>query len=104
MSNQTRSRDTEMDEKNAQLSAGSDISGDILVSDLVASYPEVTNFLVFEYGLHCMTCFLAGYETLEEGAAVHGIKGKEFMLMISHINQIISGEKRYDPDKGLIDT
>lgn len=42
--------------------------------------------LLTEYGLHCLTCFLREYETLEIGAKVHGMTDDELENMIKEIN------------------
>lgn len=69
------------------------ITGDVSIADLVELYPQVVDFLIIEYGFHCVSCFLAGYENLEEGAKVHGIVGEDFQDMLKDINKIANGEK-----------
>lgn len=45
---------------------------DMSVSDIIIKYPEV--FPVFQkHGLHCVGCFAASFETLEQGAMAHGM-------------------------------
>lgn len=62
------------------------IKPDISISDLIEQYPQVTDILIYDYGLHCVGCIIAEYETLEEGAKVHGIEGKNFKKMMNEIN------------------
>lgn len=50
-------------------------------------YPEIVEFLTIEYGLHCVGCFIAEFETLEEGAVVHGILGDDFEDMLKLVNE-----------------
>lgn len=69
-----------------------DITGDILIEDLVENYPEVVDYLIMEYGFHCVNCFISGFEILEDGARVHGIEGEEFEQMLKEINQLAKGE------------
>lgn len=69
------------------------ISTDILISELSNQYPEVVNFLIYEYGFHCVGCFISEFETLEEGAQVHGIIGEDFVEMMDRIERIIAGEE-----------
>lgn len=66
------------------------ISKDTLVSDIMETYPEVAEFLMDEYGLHCIGCFMAEFDTLEEGAEIHGIIGADFQEMLNSVNQIIN--------------
>jgi len=48
--------------------------------------------LLTEYGLHCLTCFLREYETLEIGAKVHGMSDDEMDNMIREINKQLEKE------------
>jgi hybrid cluster-associated redox disulfide protein len=60
------------------------------ISDIIDIYPEVVDYLVAEYDFHCMNCFLAEYETLEAGAATHGIVDEDFEEMLFEINLLIN--------------
>lgn len=59
------------------------------VADIAMEYPEVADVLVKEYGFHCTNCFLAEFETLVEGAMVHGIEGEEFDEVLMRVNDIV---------------
>ncbi|MEK7571915.1 MAG: disulfide oxidoreductase [Patescibacteria group bacterium] len=43
--------------------------------------------LLAEYGLHCANCFANGFDTLENGAKVHGMSDQEMEEMIDEINE-----------------
>lgn len=62
------------------------IERDINISVLAINYPEIVDFLIQEYGFHCIGCFVAEFETLEEGARVHGIIDDDFDEMLVAIN------------------
>ena len=64
------------------------ITGDIKISDLVEQFPTAVNYLVTEYQFHCVNCFVSDYETLEEGAKVHGIEGEDFVALLEELNEI----------------
>lgn len=64
----------------------------MLIADLVEAYPQVVDYLMTEYGFHCVNCFISGFELLEDGARVHGIEGEEFEEMLDNINKLIRGE------------
>jgi len=66
------------------------IKPSIMINDLIEQYPQVIDILIYDYGLHCVGCIIAEYETLEEGAKVHGIEGKDFKKMMSIINKRIN--------------
>jgi len=60
-----------------------EITKDILIGELVEAYPELAKVLVEDYGFHCVGCMVAGMETLEEGAKVHGLGKKEIEKMLA---------------------
>jgi len=43
--------------------------------------------LLAEYGLHCLSCFASQFDTLEQGAIVHGFSEEEVEEMINEINK-----------------
>ncbi len=53
-----------------------ELKKDMLVSTLVAFYPELTEPLMM-LGMHCLSCFASQMETLEEAAMVHGLNPDE---------------------------
>jgi len=56
---------------------------------LVEEHPEVGKALNEDYGLHCVNCFAAGFDTLEEGAKVHGYDDKDIEKMVKRLNKLI---------------
>lgn len=48
--------------------------------------------LLAEYGLHCLNCFFNEFDTLEMGAAVHGMTQEEVSDMITDINTQLEKE------------
>lgn len=60
------------------------------IQEIIDIYPEVVDFLIEEYEFHCMNCFLADFETLEAGAANHGIIEEDFEEMLFEINLLIN--------------
>jgi len=48
------------------------ITKDMKLGEVISKHPQT--LIVFEKaGLHCIECFGAAYETIEEGAKAHGI-------------------------------
>jgi hybrid cluster-associated redox disulfide protein len=66
------------------------IKKDTNLEDLSTNHPDIADYLQNEYGFHCMNCVLAGFETLEQGAAVHGVTGSDLDQMINEVNEKIS--------------
>lgn len=62
-----------------------------LLINVAKDSPRAAEMLT-EYGLHCLTCFLREYETLEIGAKVHGMSDTELDDMISDINARLEKE------------
>jgi hybrid cluster-associated redox disulfide protein len=56
-----------------------------LISDVVARSPKIAG-LLSQYGLACLNCPLNRFETIEEGAQLHGMTEPEIEKMISEIN------------------
>ena len=46
--------------------------------DVVERYPETLGVFT-EYGIHCIGCALAAFETVEQGAKAHGIDVAKFV-------------------------
>ena len=45
--------------------------------------------IMFSRGLHCIDCHASGFETIEQGAKVHGMDDKEIENMLKEINSTI---------------
>jgi len=63
----------------------SPVTKDILMGELVDKYPQASEILM-KYGFHCLGCMISPYESLEAGAAVHGIPLEK---VLKEINQSI---------------
>jgi len=64
------------------------ITGETLIADMVLDHPFVVDYLIEEYGFHCVSCFISSFEQLRDGAAVHGISGDDFEEMLTNINNL----------------
>lgn len=59
-----------------------------LITEIAELYPSVVDVLVSEYGFHCIGCIASSFETLEQGAFVHGIFEKDFDELLEKINKL----------------
>jgi len=59
------------------------------IGELLRRYPQLTEVLVEDYGLHCVSCFAASFDTLEEGAKIHGYDDKEIEKMVKRLNLLV---------------
>jgi len=58
------------------------ITKDIVIGELIKKHPQAVEVLV-KHGFHCIGCVISPYETLEAGAAVHGIPIKPLLAEIN---------------------
>ena len=65
------------------------ITGKTKLGDIVEKYPKAADILVDKYQLHCIGCFAAAFETLEEGAKAHGMNKKKIDKLIQDLNKNI---------------
>ena len=49
--------------------------------------------ILFEKGMHCIGCGMAGFETLEQGALVHGIDVDELVKELNGENKLKEKKK-----------
>jgi hybrid cluster-associated redox disulfide protein len=66
------------------------ITGKTRLGDIVEKYPEAADILADKYQLHCVGCFAAAFETLEQGAKAHGMSKIEIDQLLEEINKIIN--------------
>jgi hybrid cluster-associated redox disulfide protein len=64
------------------------ITKDMALGEVAAKYPAAI-MVLFKYGLHCIGCHVATYETVEQGAMAHGLSDKEIKQMIEDMNKSI---------------
>lgn len=54
------------------------ITKDMLIGDVVRSYPEVGEVLL-RFGMHCIGCMAARGESIADACAVHGIDPEDLL-------------------------
>ncbi len=64
------------------------ITKDMIIGECISKYPETADYLL-SIGFHCIGCFAAGFETIEQGLKSHGKNNKEIESTIKKLNQII---------------
>jgi hybrid cluster-associated redox disulfide protein len=65
----------------------------INLNQLVINYPHLARALVEDYGLHCIGCGMAFFETLEDGAKAHGLSDKKIEAMVKCLNKLNQEKK-----------
>jgi len=69
------------------------ITKDKSILEIVAEYPEVVPILM-GYGLHCVGCHFSQFDTLENGARIHGMSKEDFNMMLKDVNALVSELKK----------
>lgn len=64
------------------------ISKETPISALIQEHPEVEEILM-SYGLHCVGCHFSEFDTLEDGAMMHGLSDEDIELMIKDVNAVV---------------
>jgi hybrid cluster-associated redox disulfide protein len=64
------------------------ITKHMILSDVVQQYPETAEVFM-RFGLHCIGCHVAAFETIEQGAMSHGIDVDE---LIKELNLAIKND------------
>ena len=65
------------------------ITKEMSLSDVVQNFPETVEIFQ-KHGLHCMGCAMASFETLEQGAAAHGMDLKN---LLEDLNKAVEKKK-----------
>lgn len=60
------------------------ITHNMIIYNIVAEYPE-TMEVFYDYGIHCVGCGMSMYETIEQGAKVHGINPDDLIEDLNYI-------------------
>lgn len=79
-----------MSEENQSINKESSgpIKRDTKLIDLVKNYPDAAS-IVAGYGLHCIGCAAAQFETIEMGCGAHGMPDDVIDQMLEEINECV---------------
>lgn len=58
------------------------------IYEVVLNHPEVAEVFM-GCGLHCVGCPLAGSDTIEGGAKMHGMGEREIDALVGRINEVV---------------
>jgi len=65
------------------------ITKDMNLADVIFKWPETAEIFL-DYGLHCVGCVAAGFDTIEVGAKVHNLSEEEIEEMVTRVNEVAS--------------
>jgi len=63
------------------------INEKMTLGEVVEKYPKTAEVML-NYGLHCIGCHVATWETIEQGAYSHGMDKKMLNKMVSEMNNV----------------
>ncbi len=69
------------------------ITKDMLIADILAENPEKAQILaetLMGFGIHCVGCGAASFETLEQGVLGHGFSEKDLNKLVKELNEILN--------------
>jgi Domain of unknown function (DUF1858). len=70
------------------------VNKEMLISDIVTWYPDAT-LVLMKIGMHCISCFAAQMETLEQAAAVHGYDPDDVAKIVNdYLTQTIGNKDK----------
>ncbi len=67
------------------------ITKDMTLGEIVTKYPEAAEVMM-KRGLHCIGCRMAARESVEQGAAAHGMNKKKIESLLREMNNAVSNE------------
>jgi len=70
-----------------------EINKDIPIGELIINHPAAFEVLL-KRGFHCIGCGLAAYETLEQGAKVHGMDDAAIEGLVAELKEAVEDEKK----------
>ena len=69
------------------------ISKELALGEVVRRFPEAVPVML-DYGLHCIGCHVAAFETIEQGAIAHGMSDADLEKMLSEMNKAVEKDRK----------
>lgn len=58
------------------------------LGQLIMEHPVVAEVLM-DYGLHCVGCIAATFDSVEAGAKIHGMSDEDISEMVQRLNEVV---------------
>ncbi len=68
------------------------------IMDAIEKHPEIIPILL-GYGLHCVGCHFSQFDTIENGAKIHGMSKENLKMMLKDVNAVISSSSIREPSQ-----
>jgi len=69
------------------------VTKDMTLGDVITKHPEAAEVMI-KFGLHCVGCHVAAWETIEQGAKSHGMSDKDLEKMVREINDAVKDKNK----------
>src|SRR3989344_7282240 len=82
------------------------ITKNTLIAEILAENPEKAQLLseiMLDFGIHCVGCGAATFETLEEGVLGHGFSEQELDKLVAELNEAVNTETKKKEFKEIKD-
>ena len=79
------------------------IKPDMLIGDILSLDPSKTHELanaLMDFGIHCVGCGAAKFESLQEGVLAHGYSEQEFQELLDNLNKIMNKKSEKKSPEG----
>ena len=76
------------------------ITKNMLIAEILAENPEKAQLLseiMIDFGIHCVGCGAAAFETLEQGVLVHGYSEADLNKLVKQINEVLEKNLKSEP-------
>ena len=74
-----------------------EIRKDMLIPEVLAVNPYISNILMGQ-GMHCISCFAASGETLEEAMYVHGFNSEDVDVLVADLNDFLKQQEEFEKE------
>ena len=68
------------------------ITKDMLIAEILAENPakaQLLSEMMIDFGIHCVGCGAAAFETLEQGVLGHGFSEEDLKNLVKQINEVL---------------
>ena len=74
------------------------VSKETNIAELTRTHPQVAEVFA-EYGLHCVGCMAAAFDTIVQGANSHGLSEEDIENLIEDLNLVVSDNAQVEKDE-----
>ena len=75
------------------------VSKDITIGDFVRKFPTAVPTLI-SFGVHCVGCHVAEFETIEQGLMGHGMTSEQVTVAVKKLNEAVEASRKLKPTTG----